>query len=210
MKISKFIILILFISFSSQNFAQVPQKKIHGIITDNESNLEIPFVKLILKRDSVNPGIQSYSNLEGFFSFSNLELGTYNLLFQAIGFDTVFVQDIKVEKDTIISLRLSLRKTAEPEPIIVNKSKLKMWEAFEVSGSRENLKLEFSEPISSVSKSQSEYLFTLGNQIGAFSTLSNADLIPPLKQGILDGDLSEAYFSLIEVFQCFNLLGDYP
>ncbi len=99
----KQIIYVAAFLISTLSFAQV-KGAIMGKLMDYESNNEpLRFAKVVVKET----GAEILSNEQGYFSFNNIENGTYTLISSFTGYDTKATK-IKVEANKISNTEITL------------------------------------------------------------------------------------------------------
>jgi len=94
--------VLLLIAFST--FAQ-QTGTIAGIITDKEFNNEhLPFATIAIK--GTNNG--TTSDLDGLFSFENLQVGKYDLVVSFVGYESIELNDVEVISNRVTNLNVPL------------------------------------------------------------------------------------------------------
>ena len=93
---------IFTLTFQALN-AQTAAGSIKGTVLDEEYGEGVPFANVLLYKDD-----QFYSGVatdfDGRFHLRNVELGTYRLEIQYIGYDTIQKDKIKIKSDEILHL----------------------------------------------------------------------------------------------------------
>ena len=111
-----FILLLLFIMSFAQN------NSFTGKILDSNDNLPLIGVNLVLK-DNMNNLNGTATDLEGQFSFYNLETGEYKLTISYIGYKTDFL-DLNINTDSKIEKIIYLdRESTEMDNIVISAGK---------------------------------------------------------------------------------------
>lgn len=112
----KFNLWLFFVIFSITGFAQ-QNGSIIGSITDKEMNNEpLPFANIIIK--GLNKG--TTSDIDGNFELKDVDPGIYTLIFSYVGYETLEIPNVKVEKgkDTKINTSLGADNVALDEVVV--------------------------------------------------------------------------------------------
>lgn len=94
--------LLLSFSFVAQN------GNIRGFVYDKESGEPLSFVTVFLQ--GTNYGVQT--NVDGFFSITKLNAGTYILKVQSLDHDTAFAESVAVKGNEIVNKKFYIPKAA--------------------------------------------------------------------------------------------------
>tara|TARA_R110000787_G_scaffold43892_2_gene107516 strand:+ start:102131 stop:104974 length:2844 start_codon:yes stop_codon:yes gene_type:complete len=104
----KKIITILLITFTTVSFSQ-DKGSIAGALTDKDFNNEpLPFANVIIKETS--SGVTS--DMDGLYIIEDLDVGTYTLVFSFIGYKTVEIDNIIVEKNKVTNVSVPMGASA--------------------------------------------------------------------------------------------------
>ncbi|MCK9282143.1 MAG: TonB-dependent receptor [Melioribacteraceae bacterium] len=116
--LSKVVLLFIvaaFITFTSNTNAQ-EKGSISGKITDGSNNDVLIGANVLVTGTSIGAS----SDLDGYYSIKNLLPGTYQLKFSFISYQTIFVDNIKVEagKETKINVTMQTTSTELSEVVV--------------------------------------------------------------------------------------------
>lgn len=100
-------ILILILFTSAVLFAQTPKGSVSGTVVDLETKLPLVGVNIFIK--STNVGTSTNQN--GEFEITDLEVGTYTLVFSYIGYEKATKPDVIVRSQRTTSLEIELKST---------------------------------------------------------------------------------------------------
>jgi TonB-dependent receptor len=104
----KKIITLLLIAFTSITFSQ-DTGSIAGSLTDKDFNNEpLAFANVIIKETST--GVTS--DMDGLYIIEDLDIGIYTLIFSFIGYETVEIDQIIVEKDKVTNVSVPMGASA--------------------------------------------------------------------------------------------------
>jgi hypothetical protein len=145
MKLSRLGGILLLLLFASATFAQ-KSGIVRGNVFDSSSGEPIIYGTVIL--EGTDFGMNT--NLEGFFSFTDVPSGTYNLIITYVGFET-YQEEIKIEDSKI------LYKNIEINPSSVQLS------TFNISGRKSKARTEVTVSQLSVSASELKALPAAGD-----------------------------------------------
>lgn len=98
--------LLAFLLFSSAIYSQ--NGSIQGKVSDQVSNVSIPFVSVVLQGATTGAS----SDLDGNYVLSGLEPGLYNVVFSSIGYKTKTVFEVEVSNSRVTYLNVQLEEMA--------------------------------------------------------------------------------------------------
>ncbi|WP_273005018.1 carboxypeptidase-like regulatory domain-containing protein, partial [Leeuwenhoekiella blandensis] len=104
----QFYLFLIGIIFSAATWAQ-GTGSIVGVLSDKEVNNEpLPFATVQIKNTSKG----TTTDFDGLYEISNVEAGTYTLVFSFVGYETVEVPNVVVEADKVTTINAGLGATA--------------------------------------------------------------------------------------------------
>ena len=113
MTLFKYIITFTFLTICITAAAQQVESvsgngQIYGLVLETESQIPIEYATIILYKNGTNKAINgTTTNKQGQFSVKELELGTYKIDIEFIGFKTVIINEVIIDKN---HLKINLNK----------------------------------------------------------------------------------------------------
>lgn len=100
--------------FSIQTFAQVG--KISGVVKDASTNEDLIGANVLIQGTTIGAA----TNVDGYYSITNVSPGTYNLKISMIGYTPQMIKDVRVNIDLTTEINASLKSsTFETEEVVV-------------------------------------------------------------------------------------------
>ena len=99
-------LIILFLSLSAAAFAQ--DGTLRGTIKDAKTKEDIIGATILVQ--GINKG--AATDINGFFSFSKLPVGSYSLKISYVGYDSKIYEGVKVEAGQVTELNLDIQETS--------------------------------------------------------------------------------------------------
>jgi hypothetical protein len=99
-------LIILFLSLSSAAIAQ--DGTLRGTIKDAKTKEDIIGATILVQ--GINKG--AATDINGFFSFSKLPVGSYSLKISYVGYDSKIYEGVKVEAGQVTELNLDIQETS--------------------------------------------------------------------------------------------------
>lgn len=97
-------ILTCFILLSVHSYGQIITSTIRGVITDKQSQFQIPGVKVSIKNST--PFIGVITNSEGMYELKDIEIGRIALEISALGYETITIPNLELisGKELIVNI----------------------------------------------------------------------------------------------------------
>ncbi|MEM1259492.1 MAG: carboxypeptidase-like regulatory domain-containing protein [Bacteroidota bacterium] len=100
----KYVIYIIAFLCITSSFSQ-ETGSIVGKLTDRELNDEpLAFANILIKGTTTG----TTSDFDGLYEFSNIEPGTYTLVFRFLGYETIEIPNVKVEPDKVTTVNVPM------------------------------------------------------------------------------------------------------
>lgn len=79
------------------------QTGLKGVVTEESSGEKVPFATVVIYQEDSLVSCMG-TDLEGDYSFENVEPGTYQIYFEFLGFETTEVKDVTLRQGEILTL----------------------------------------------------------------------------------------------------------
>ena len=124
LKISFYILMLVSVMSYAQQNSTTKTCSIHGKITDNKTNEEIPFASVILYKNDTSKVAVSTSDMNGDYCFKNIAAGKYKLSVVYVGYNKHDIKNIvlKANSPTKVDVQLAADNVQLDEVQIVTYS----------------------------------------------------------------------------------------
>jgi hypothetical protein len=113
---------ILFLLFLNAFYLNAQKGTLQGTILDSKTS--DPLIGATVK--IVNSDKGTATDLDGFFSIPNIEVGSYSVEISYVSFKTEILNDIKIEADKITELKINLSEESKTlEEVVVTAERIK-------------------------------------------------------------------------------------
>ncbi len=92
-----FLIFIFYTLLAFESFSQ--KCTMRGTVVDNKTNAAMPYVNIVLTSDNDTLLLGALTNENGIFLLKNIEKGTYDVKISFIGYQSIIINDLKLEED---------------------------------------------------------------------------------------------------------------
>ena len=124
LKISFYILMLVSIVSYAQQNSNTKACSIHGKITDNKTNEEIPFASVVLYKNDTSKVAVSTSDMNGDYCFKNIAAGKYKLSVVYVGYIKHDIKNIALNANspTKVDVQLATNNVQLDEVQIVTYS----------------------------------------------------------------------------------------
>lgn len=110
------LIVLLIAGSITAVFAQTPTGQIAGRVVDKQTGERLPGVNVVVRETTFGAA----TDMNGEFRIIHVPVGTYEVQFSMIGFQTIVVEDVRVRMDGITRLDMQLEETfIEVDAVVV-------------------------------------------------------------------------------------------
>ncbi len=108
LKISFYILMLVSVMSYAQQNSNTKTCSIHGKITDNKTNEEIPFASIVLYKNDTSKVAVSTSDMNGNYCFKNIEAGKYKLSVVYVGYNKHDIKNIALNANSPTKIDVQL------------------------------------------------------------------------------------------------------